>query len=314
MWLPFYPMLRRAMGLRGVILASSFDVTALSTLMRMSATLHALQSLAALPEVDAGLARAREACTQLRWHNALRRRTEQAAAEARVRGARASAALEGAEFSLDVVRELVMGATQWPSEPDPLERMLRANVQAVAESEHVRSIILTSPAQALARLHVAAGSQLLAAEAVGRPRTDGESSSEFVEASAPSDPLHLPSRLAGLYEVVACHDKVPALVVGAVAHAEIAVMRPFVRGNGIVARAFERALVQACGLDPTGVAVPEVGYLREGATGYAGALAAYAAGTPEGVSLWLQFSAEALQRAAVEGVRIADSVLTGRLR
>lgn len=279
----------------------------------MSATSDALQSLAALPEVEAGLARAREACTELRWHNALRRRIPQAAAESRVRGARASAALEGAEVSVDVVRELVMGATQWPTTPDPLERVLRACVQASAESEHVRSIILTSPAQALARLHVAAGSELLDSDAVGRPRTAGERSEESVEAGEACPPQDLPGRLSGLYDVVACHGTVPALVVGAVAHAEIACMRPFVRGNGIVARAFERALVQACGLDPTGVAVPEVGYLREGATGYAGALAAYASGTPEGVSLWLQFSADSLQRAAAEGARISDAVLAGRL-
>ena len=87
--------------------------------MPMPGTLEALQSLATIPEVEAGLTRAREACTQLRWHNALRRRTAQAAAESRVRGARAGAALEGAEVSVDVVRELVMGMTEWPPEPDP---------------------------------------------------------------------------------------------------------------------------------------------------------------------------------------------------
>ena len=282
--------------------------------MPMPGTLEALQSLATIPEVEAGLTRAREACTQLRWHNALRRRTAQAAAESRVRGARAGAALEGAEVSVDVVRELVMGMTEWPPEPDPLERVLRASVQGTLESEHVRSIILSSPAQALARLHVAAGAPLVSADEVGRPRSPGETCEELVEAGPACDPLDLPGRLAGLYEVVACHEKVPALVVGAIAHAEIAVMRPFVRGNGVVARAFERALVQACGLDPTGVAVPEVGYLREASAGYAGALAAYASGTRDGVALWLQFSAGALERGAAEGGAISDAVLAGRLR
>ena len=45
----------------------------------------------------------------------------------------------------------------------------------------------------------------------------------------------------------------------ALTHAEIVTARPFTRGNGVVARALERAVVQAGGLDPTGVAVTEAG-------------------------------------------------------
>lgn len=281
----------------------------------MSSTLEALQSLAGRPQVEQSIERAREACTQLRWHNALRRRIPQAAAESRVRGARSSAALEGAEVSVDIVRELVMGATAWPEHPDPLERSLRGAVQATAESEHVRSLVAGSPAQALARLHVAAATPLLEdTNAVGRPRRGGEGSSELVEIGPALPAEQLPARLAGLYDVVACHDKAPALVVAAVVHAEIATMRPFVRGNGTVARAFERSLVQAAGLDPTGVAVPEIGHLREATAGYVGALAAYASGSSAGVELWLQFCAGSIERGALEGMRIADAVLAGRLR
>ena len=261
----------------------------------MTATVDAVRALADLPEVGESVDRAREACTELRWHNALRRRIPQAAAESRVRGARASAALDGAEVSVDVVRELVVGLTSWPEEPDPLERALRGAVQATAETEHARDLVLTSPAQALARLHVAvAGSSAgvdLPPDAVGRPRRDDEVCAELV----------------------ACHDKAPVAVVAALAHAEIATMRPFVRGNAIVARGFERALVQAAGLDPTGVCVPEVGHLREASAGYVGALAAYATGSADGVRLWLTFCVGSYERGAREGMRIADAVLAGRL-
>ena len=151
----------------------------------MTATVDAVRALADLPEVGESVDRAREACTELRWHNALRRRIPQAAAESRVRGARASAALDGAEVSVDVVRELVVGLTSWPEEPDPLERALRGAVQATAETEHARDLVLTSPAQALARLHVAvAGSSAgvdLPPDAVGRPRRDDEVCAELVE-------------------------------------------------------------------------------------------------------------------------------------
>lgn len=283
----------------------------------MTATVDAVRALADLPEVGESVDRAREACTELRWHNALRRRIPQAAAESRVRGARASAALDGAEVSVDVVRELVVGLTSWPEEPDPLERALRGAVQATAETEHARDLVLTSPAQALARLHVAvAGSSAgvdLPPDAVGRPRRDDEVCAELVEVGAPVPALELPARLGGLYELVACHDNAPVAVVAALAHAEIATMRPFVRGNAIVARGFERALVQAAGLDPTGVCVPEVGHLREASAGYVGALAAYATGSADGVRLWLTFCVGSYERGAREGMRIADAVLAGRL-
>lgn len=283
----------------------------------MTSTLEALRSLAAHPDVAESVERARTACTELRWHNALRRRIPQAAAESRVRGARASAALDGAEVSVDVVRELMVGLTQWPDEPDPLERVLRGAVQASAETEHVRGLILASPAQALARLHVAATGAAagvdLTADAVGRPRRKGEECRELVEVGEAAPAADLPARLAGLYDVVACHDKAPVAVVAAIAHAEIATMRPFVRGNAAVARAFERALVQAAGLDPTGVAVPEVGHLREASAGYVGALAAYASGSEKGVRLWLTFCGGSIERGAKEGARIADAVLAGRL-
>lgn len=280
----------------------------------MSSTVQALQSLARLPGVEESVSRAREACTQLRWHNALRRRVPQAAAESRIRGARASASLEGAEVAVEIVRELVVGVTAMPERPDPVERSLLSAVQATLESEHVRASVLTAPAQALARLHVAAGAGLIGdADAVGRPRRLGEESRELAEVGVAPEAEELPARLAALYEVVAAQASAPALVVAAVAHAEIATMRPFVRGNGLVARAFERAVLQATGLDPTGVAVPEVGHLREASAGYAGALAAYATGSPDGVALWLQFCAGSVERGALEGVRICDAVLAGRL-
>lgn len=269
--------------------------------------------LAALPGVSEAIDRAREACTALRWHQALRRRIPEAAAESRVRGARASALLEGADVPVDRVRELVLGLGRTDAD-DPLEQTVQACVQATSESEHVAPILVRAPNQALARLHVAAGATMLPAEQVGRPRGPGEDSRELVEIGPAVPPQELPRRLAELGGLVALSDRSPALVVAAIVHAELAVMRPFVRGNAVVARAFERALLKQAGVDPTGVAVPEVGHHREGATGYAGALQAYAGGTPEGVALWLQHCAAAVEAGAAEGMRIADSVLAGRLR
>ena len=52
---------------------------------------------------------------------ALRRRIPEASAESRVRGARASAFLDGAELPVDLVRDLVRGARPWPEHLDPVE-------------------------------------------------------------------------------------------------------------------------------------------------------------------------------------------------
>ena len=117
-------------------------------------------------------------------------------------------------------------------------------------------------------------------------------------------------------ELLLCAKDSPAVVVAALVHAEIATVRPFVRGNGLVARAMERAIIQASGLDPTGVAVTELGHRQGGAGGaaaYLGALSAYGTGSPQGVALWITHCAGAIVAGAQEGGRIADAVRLGSL-
>jgi Fic family protein len=275
--------------------------------------LDSLNGIAALPGIADRIAAARAACEQVRWHEALRRRIPEASAESRVRGAQASSALEGATVPLDLVRDVMRGAAQWPHRPDPVERVARGAVQATAESEHVRSLVTRAPLQALARLHVAAASGFSPDEQLGRPRVEGEGSAEFTDLGVAPEAGELRVRLDGLVAVMTVGAAVPALVVTAVAHAEIATARPFVRGNGVVARAVERALVQATGLDPTGVVVTEAGHAAQGGPAYLGALAAYGTGTREGVALWVGHCADAIVAGAQAGLQICDAVRAGRL-
>ncbi|MDF2144710.1 Fic family protein [Knoellia sp. p5-6-4] len=280
----------------------------------MPDVVSSLNALATLPGVPEQTDAAREACTKLRWHEALRRRIPEAAAESRVRGAHASAALEGANLSVEIVRDLMRGAQQWPSDPDPVEQVARGVVQATAETERLGAMLRTAPLQALARLHVAAASGLVAPDQLGRPRRPGEECAEFVDLGPAPDADVVQERLATLVEVLLAGDKAPAVVVAALVHAEIAHVRPFVRGNGAVARAMERAVIQSTGLDPTGVVVSEAGHGAQGGPAYLGALAAYGTGSPEGVALWLAHCCEAIVAGAAEGVRICDAVRAGRLR
>ncbi|AXH97138.1 Fic family protein [Ornithinimicrobium avium] len=286
-----------------------------------SPALAALADLARTPGVAEGIETARQACTELRWHQALRRRIPEAAAESRVRGAAASAMLEGAEpagsqRSADLVRDLVRGALPWDErDEDPVWRVLAGVVRATSATEHVGAAQLRAPAQVLASLHTAAAGELLPMAQVGRPRAAGEECREWTELGQAPGPKEVAERLALVHELVAAvpAGSVPVLLVAAVVHAELVTARPFVLGNGVVARAMERAVLRVGGLDPTGVAVPEVGHADRAGSDYRGAITAYASGGREGVRLWLLHCAESVTRAAAEGTRVADAVLAGRL-
>lgn len=282
---------------------------------------RAVAALANLPGVDDAVDRARQACTDLRWHEGLRRRIPEAAAESRVRGATASALLEGAEpagsqGSTDLVRDLMRGAVSWSERPqDPVWRTLGGVVRATAATERVGAPHLAAPAQLLATLHAAATAGMLPQEQVGRPRRgQEETTGEEVLGAAPGAEEAM-ARLQMVHDLLrgVTSGRVPGVVVAAVCHAEIAVARPFVAGNGVVARAVERIVVRVSGVDPTGVAVTEAGHTDRGGTDYRGALAAYAGGGPEGVRLWLLHCAEGLGRAAAHGEQVADAVRAGRL-
>lgn len=288
---------------------------------RVTASQHPLTSLQDLPGVREGVDAAREACTALRWHEGLRRRTPEAAAESRVRGAAASALLEGAEpagseGSVDLVRDLVRGAVPWSArEHDPLWRVLAGVVRATVATEHQGPRQLGAPAQVLASLHTAAASELLPPGQLGRPRTVDEDCREWTELGPPPPAGEAAERLRMVQDLLrsASAGGVPTLLVAAVVHAELVAARPFVLGNGVVARALERIVLRAGGLDPTGVAVPEVGHADRAGTDYRGAMSAYVSGDSEGVRLWLLHCAQAVERAAAEGARIADAVRAGRL-
>jgi len=279
-------------------------------------------AIAEWPAVAEAIERARAASTTLRWHQALRRRIPEGAAESRVRGATASAELDGARLSVDIIRDLMRGAVTWHDPLDPVERVAKGAVAATAETEVLTGRIRQAPAQVLARLHTLAAADLavsaaagdgLADSPLGRPRYDGEDCRELVEIGASPPAAEARERLAGVLELLGALDAVPVPVVAALVHGELLHARPFPRANGVVARAVERLIVRDGGLDPTGVAVPEAGHRLLGGNAYLGALTAYTRGDRHGVELWVVHCADALVAAAEEGTRIADAVLAGRL-
>ena len=78
-------------------------------------------------------------------------------------------------------------------------------------------------------------------------------------------------------------------------------------GNGVVARAVSRLVTIASGLDPHGLGVPEVYWLRR-AEEYRTSATAFASGSREGVRDWLVFCCRALEDGAREALSIAEAL------
>jgi hypothetical protein len=271
----------------------------------------ALTQLAALPGVGEAIDAARDACTELRWHPALRRRTAEARAEATVRAARCSAALEGARYPVPLIRDAARGAAVLPD--DASGRLARGTLRALAQAQELENSIAAAPAQALARLHVAAAAGSLPDDELGRPRPGLERPGDGIgePAQAPVGEA-LGARLAGITDLLAAPADASALIVAALVHAEILTARPFAAGNGVVARAAARAVIISRGLDPMGVVVWEAAHLDAGPAYFQGLLG-YASGRPDAVAGWLIQCADAVTRGAGEGRVICDAVLAGRV-
>ncbi|WP_380169432.1 hypothetical protein [Jannaschia sp. R86511] len=289
-----------------------------------------LATLSARPAVQQAVDAARQACSDLRWHPALRRRTAEVRTEACVRAAAASAELDGVRLPLAQVRAMVVpgGGTGAPGDDrvgaaaavvdpaadpgpadasgpavpvDPVDAVVRGALRASLEAHGLARGLSRAPAQVLARLHTLAAADLVGRAAgpagtatLGRPRP---------EAAA---------RVEGLVRLLADGTDAPGLVLAAVADAECVVTAAFTPGSGVLARALARTVLVGTGLDPLGVTVPERAALADRA-GRDEALAAYASGGAAGVEAWVVWWGQTVVAGAEQGRRVADEVMAGRL-
>jgi hypothetical protein len=270
-----------------------------------------LARLAALPGVAEAVNAARAAVDGIHRHRVMRRRAPEVAAEAALRGARASAALAGADWPLEEVRR------RSDFGGDAAARTVGAALRLNAEAGQLTGVWRGSPTQVLARLHLlAAGGGGAGTEAaVGRPRLAGESvaeaDGEAGEAGEPPDAREVAARLATLSRLVVSGSAAPALVTAAVVHGELLALRPFVSHNALVARAAQRIALVAGGLDPKGVAPAEVGHAEAGRAAYREALAGYASGTAEGVARWIAHCAGAVELGVRESAAVCEAMQRG---
>ena len=243
-----------------------------------------LAPLLDLPGVTESLTAAREAVDRLLAHRVLRRQSAAVSAESALRGARASAALEGADVELTDLRA---GAAT----SDPV---VQGALRVSAGLGELVSVWERAPLQAIARLHVLAAAGIAPRDRLGRPSGDPQAA----------------ARLGALARLVAGGGRTPGLLLAAVVHGELASLAPFGSADGLVARAAARLTLVARGVDPTAVSVPEVGHL-ERADEYRQALAGYAAGVRDGLAGWLRHCGRAVELGAQEGLAVCEAVLRG---
>jgi hypothetical protein len=226
-----------------------------------------LARLASLEGVPSAYAAARDGIDVMLRDRGLRRTSPETTAESLLRGAHASAVLEGSASSLAEVRE------------GTADEVARDAVRVSTELLSLAPALTRSPLQAFARIHaLAAGTQ--PDDRRGRPRD-----------AAAAD------RLRSIGDLLTAPTTAPALLLAAVVHAELATAAPFDSHNGIVARAAERLVLVARGVDEKSLVVPEAGHLALRAA-YESNLRGYRDGGAAGVQAWLLYGAEAFAAGA----------------
>jgi hypothetical protein len=236
-----------------------------------------------LPGVPDALDAAREAVDRLLNHRVLRRQSAAVSSESALRGARASAALEGHNVPLVVLRS-----------GDVDDPVVQGALRVSASLGGQVTVWERAPLQAIARLHVLAAAGTVPNDRVGRPGT------------APD----MTARLSGLARLVVESRFTPGILLAAVVHGELATLAAFGRLDGVVARGAARLTLITRGVDPKSLAVPEVGHL-ERVEEYHRALDGFGTGGPEGIAGWLRHYATAVELGAQEGLAVCEAVLRG---
>lgn len=264
-----------------------------------------LATLGSLPGVADSVDSVRKAVDRVYGHRVMRRRSTEVTSEAALRGARASAALSGADWALEEVRR----RTDFGVEPEA--RTVGAALRLTAEAGQLLSIWGQSPLRVLARLHLVAASGAGDDATVGRPRLAGEEVDEpLIEAPLP-DADEVTGRLDGLAELIIAGSSAPALVTASVVHGELLALRPFGTYNGLVARAAERIVLIGSGLDPKAICPAEVGHAEQGRAAYVAAFERYLSGTPDGMAAWIAHCGRAVELGVRESTAVCEALQRG---
>lgn len=251
-----------------------------------------LAPLLELPGVREAAEKASDYIARVHRHPANLRGWDVTGSEGVLRGARASAQIDG-------------GTPRLP-EDGQIEDPILAGALRAAELLAPDGITETqttwrrAPLQIMARINAVASPQMSDESFRAKAAHDAE----FLVPGRPKRATD--GRLQLLGRLITGGTKVSSVVLSGVIHGDLLALQPFADANGVTARACSRLTTIAGGLDPRGLGVPEVWWNRH-RDEYREKAAGFAEGSAEGVAAWLNFHAEGLAEGSLEAKSIADA-------
>ncbi|MEL4161662.1 oxidoreductase [Corynebacterium bovis] len=265
------------------------------------ATPDPLAPLAGLPGVQEAVDEAQDFLSRVHRHPANLRGHHVTGSEGVLRGARASAQLDGGT--------VVIPESGQVDDPVLAGSLRAAELLAPDGITETETTWRRAPLQVMARINAVASPTMsdsqfrrIAAES-GRtvPRSGPD---EFPVPGRPRQSTD--QRLQLLAGLVTGGTRVSSVILSAVVHGELLTLAPFPDANGVTARACSRLATISGGLDPRGLGVPEVWWNRH-RDEYAENAEGFASGTVEGVGEWIIFHARGLSEGTLEAKSIADA-------
>ena len=250
-----------------------------------------LSSLLTIPGVASECEITLKAIDELMWNRTVRRHKDSLIPYTRRIAGFATAALDGAQMPKDPTME---------PEVSPMGSLSDQGLLVTAEAELQRLAFRTEPLKVLARLHTFVSTD----DDRGRPRTTNDVNDPLRLGSVPPHEV-LQERMSQLVDLV-IESKASSILVAAIAHAELATLRPFTQGSYLVARASTRLILADRDVDNDGLVMTEYGAFLLGRPAYVKALTGYISGTREGVSAWVTWQGEAIRRGVEMAKELAE--------
>ncbi len=259
--------------------------------MSSQSKIDPLSNLLSIPGVTSECDATLKAIDELMWNRTVRRHKDALIPYTRRIAGFATAALDGAQMPKDPTME---------PEVSPMGSLSDQGLLVTAEADLQHLAFRSEPLKVFARLHTFVSTE----EERGRPRTTNEINDPLRLGSLPPHEV-LQERLSQLADLV-IESKVSSILVAAIAHAELATLRPFSQGSYLVARASTRLILSARDVDNDGLVMSEYGAFLLGRPAYVKALTGYMSGTREGVGAFISWQGEAIRRGAEMAKELAE--------
>ena len=250
-----------------------------------------LSNLLKIPGVTSECETTLKAIDELMWNRTVRRHKDSLIPYTRRIAGFATAALDGAQMPKDPTME---------PEVSPMGSLSDQGLLVTAEADLQRLAFRTEPLKVLARLHTFVSTD----DDRGRPRTTNDVNDPLRLGNVPPHEV-LQERMSQLVDLV-IESKASSILVAAIAHAELATLRPFTQGSYLIARASTRLILAARDVDNDGLVMSEYGAFLLGRPAYVKALTGYISGTREGVSAWVTWQGEAIRRGTEMAKELAE--------